>query len=341
MGDIPDFVRDAATLAEYEAAKAAAQHSETADAEGEIRATYARKHQAVLAEIASATAAVEEKRKLAEQVAKSYAESFPQHVHGKHITAPSFFENLLSFGRASRLYGAATHATEDVLNAQTALRHKQQAEDELETWLKRQLAHTTAEHKEQSDQADWLEKFHARPEIAELLKRVQAIRQEREDFARRLAAGQVTGKEQRDRWLAENSILPLRPPFESTIIDSIGHFGDLSCWVFVDQGGNKSWLPYDRRLAGLVDATFDVYRLAGDFEAKFTRSEDGHRRASPLDRFLKSAADEAEAHAQWRNRASTLQTQKNAAKDSPVEDPVDQKTLDLLAGLAKDSTAAT
>lgn len=332
-GPIPNFAKDSATLAEYDAAKERAQQTEISDAESAARGTYSRKHAAALAEIQAATGAIEEKRKLADQALKAYAESYPDHVHRSQIEAPGFFERLFTFGRASHLYNDAARAAEEVLNSQVAFRRKQHAEEELETWLTRSLHHASVELKEQMEAPEWLDTFHARPEIAELWQRVQAIRAEREEYARRLAAGEVTPVEQRNRWLGENTIEPLRPTFDEMMIDNIMHFGDLSCWLFNDAQGNKFWLPYDRRLEPLIDWVFDTYRVADDLEAKFTRSDEG-RRVTPLDHYLRQSSDEADARKQSRKRMTQLRAQKDFAKDSPVDDLEDKKTLDLLATLA-------
>ncbi|MBV8424565.1 MAG: hypothetical protein JO349_05205 [Candidatus Eremiobacteraeota bacterium] len=333
-GGIPNFAKDSATLAEYDAAKERAQRTEIADAESAARASYTRKHAAVLAEVAAADVTLKQKREAQEAAVKAYAEEYPEHVRRNQIESPSFFERIFSFGKASRLYNAAARSAEEVLDAQAALRRKQHAEEELETWLSRQLHHAAVELKEQLEQPEWLDKFHARAEVAELWQRVQAIRHEREAYTQRVSAGEVSPIEQRDRHMGENTIEPLRPPFEHVMIESIVHFGDLSCWIFVNVENNKYWLPYDRRLDSLVDWVFDTYFLAGDIEAKFTRSEEG-RRAAPLDHYLRHNSDEAEARNEWRKRTSALRTQRDFAKDSPVDDLEDKKTLDLLASLAE------
>lgn len=334
-GGIPNFAKDTAILKEYEAFKERAQRTEIADAESAVRASYSRKHASVLAEVAAATVALTEKRKAAEEAVKAYGESYPHHVHRNAIESPSFFERLFSFGGASRLYNTAARAASDVLDAQAALRRKQHAEEELETWLARQLHHASVELKEQMEKPEWLDKFNARPEVADLWKQVRGIKEEREDYTRRVAAGEVSPLEQRDRWLGENAILPLRPPFESVILESIMHFGDVSIWIFQDIERNQFWLPYDTRLEGLIDWVFDTYMLVGNMEAKFTRSEDG-RRIAPLDHYLRyHHPDESEAKLQWRKRTTALRSERHVARDSPVDDPEEKQILDLLAKLAE------
>ncbi|MBV8423713.1 MAG: hypothetical protein JO349_00865, partial [Candidatus Eremiobacteraeota bacterium] len=207
---------------------------------------------------------------------------------------------------------------------------------ELENWLRRSIHRVTVELKERAGTQEWLDKFHSRPEVAELWKRVKWIREDRENYQKRLEQGDVAPLEQRDRYLGENKILPLRPPFDGMMIDDIVNFGDISCWVFQDLNSNKFSLPYDRRLEPLIDSVFDTYRLVDDLKAKFNRSDDG-RRFTPLDHYLKRLRDETDARVEWRKRTTNLRTQKDIARDSPIDEPEDKKILDLLASLAATS----
>lgn len=335
-GGIPDFGKDAATIAEYDAAKARFERSEISHAESAVRASYTRKRAGVLAEIAAAANALEERKKLAERALRAYAESYPRHVRGNQIERPGFIEWLFSFGRASRLYNSAARSSQEVVNAQATYRRRQRWEEELENWLRRSIHRVTVELKERAGSQEWLDKFHGRPEVAELWKRVQQIKEEREAYGKRLETGDVPPLEQRDRYLGENKVTPLRPPFDAMMIDDIMNFGDISCWIFQDLSGNKFWLPYDRRLEPLIDSVFDTYRLVDDLKAKFNRSEDG-RRFTPLDHYLRRLRDETDARVEWRKRTTNLRTQKDIARDSPIDEPDDKKVLDLLASLAATS----
>jgi hypothetical protein len=165
---------------------------------------------------------------------------------------------------------------------------------------------------------------------------VQTIREDREAYGQRLASGDVSPLEQRDRFIGENKIVPLRPPFDGMMIDDIMNFGDISVWLFLDLQTNRFWLPYDRRLENLIDSVFDTYRLVDDLKAKFNRSDDG-RRFTPLDHYLRRLRDETDARVEWRKRTTNLRTQKDVARDSPIDEPEDKKILDLLASLAATS----
>lgn len=330
---IPDFEKDAATIAEYEAALQREERALLSEAEGEVRSTYGRRRTAVLSELTASSNVLDERRKQAEAALHAYAERYPDHVHGSQVQRPTFFQVLFSFGGASRLYNHAAKTSEDVLIAQAAYRRHQRAEDELETWLSRSLARAAADIREKMQSQDWLNRFHSQPDVEELWKHVQAIREEREDYEQRLAAGDVTPLEQRGRFMAENKIAPLRDESEKVVIDSILHFGDLlSFWIFVDAAGKKSFLPYDRRLEHLMDWAFDTYTLVNRLEVKFSRSEDG-RRLSALDQFIQRFGSESEGRNQWRNRTSEIRVQMDAAGHTLADDPEDKRLLDLLAAL--------
>lgn len=329
---LPDFQSDAAAIAEYEAALQREERLAIAEAERDVRATYSRRHATVLSEITAASSALEERRKQAESALQAYAGSYPDHVHGSQLHRPSFFETLFSFGGASRMYNLAQRTVDEVVNAQASYRRHQRSEDELEAWLARALARAAADVREKMQAPEWLDTFHAQPDIEELWKRVQAIRAEREDYQQRLAAGEVPPLEQRDRYMGENQLVPLRAPAEGTVIESIVHFGDISLWLFVDGVGSKSCLPYDRRLEPLIEWAFDVYVLVDRVEVKFSRSEDG-RRLSALDRYIELLHSDSEGRGAWRNRTTAIHAQLSSAGQAFVDDPDDKRLLDLLAAL--------
>jgi hypothetical protein len=331
--DIPDFAKDSATIAEYAAAREQYERSAIADAESEVRSAYSRKKAGVLAEIAAASASLEERKKIAASALHAYQASYPMHVSRVQIDRPGFFEIIFSFGGALSLYNSAARSAEEVIDAQAILRRRQRWEEELEQWLARSLSRATSELKEKMQSAEWKEHLRAQPELSDLSQRVEAINAEREDYTRRLADGEVSAQEQRDRTMAENGIMRLRPPFETVMIENIRHYGDLSCWLFEDATQTRYWLPYDRRLSKLIDWVFDTYRLVDDLEAKFSRSAEG-RRITPLDRFQERFSDQDEARSELRKRTSLLRSQQDVAREAPIDDSEDKEVLDLLADLA-------
>ena len=332
-GVTPDFATDHATLAEYEAIKERYLKSAISQAESAVRASYSKKRASALGEIKVAADALEERRAAADAALKAYAAAFPARVHGNQMERPSFFEGLFSFGKASRLYNAAEKTAGDVLDATAMYRRRQRFDEDLDAWLRRSIARVTNEIKQQSETPDWLAKFHAQPEVAQLWTKVQTIRGERDAYQKRLAAGQVSTEEQRVRFLGQNKIASLRPSFEGMMIDAIVHFGDTSILTFIDLSGNRFWLPYDHRAWNLVDSVFDAYRVVDEVKTKFSQTKDG-RRFTPADHFTHRLGDEAEGRDAARKRTEALKAQKQVARDATVSDPDDKKVLDALTRLA-------
>ena len=328
---VPDFEADAKAIADYEAALKREERVALGEAEREVRATYSHRHAAVLAEVAASSKALEDCRKRSEAALRAYAERYPGHVHGLQLQRPTFFEVLFTFGGASRLYNAAARTVEDTLKAQEAYRRHQRAEQDLEEWLARALSRAAADVREKMQAPDWVDKFHAQPDVEPLWKRVEAIRDERADYERRLEMGDVAPLEQRARFMAENRLTPLRGPCEHIVVESIVTFGDISCWVFVDGSGTKAVLPYDAHLANLMEWSFDTYFVADRLEVKFSRSEDG-RRLSALDQYIGRLGD-ADGRFEWRNRNTAVRLQMDSARQALVDDHDDQRLLDLLTAL--------
>ena len=338
-GGIPDFAKDAATIAEYDAAKARFERSEISHAESAVRASYTRKRAGVLAEIAAAANALEERKKIAERNLKGYAEAYPRHVRGNQIERPGFFEWLFSFGGASRLYNSAARSSQDVVNAQATYRRRQRWEEELENWLRRSIHRVTVELKERAGSQEWLDKFSVRAQKSPICFGV---------CNRSAKIGKPTDSvwppatsRRSNSAIASSVRTRLRRcvrTFDGMMIDDIMNFGDISIWIFLDLQTNKYWLPYDRRLENLIDSVFDTYRLVDDLKAKFNRSEDG-RRFTPLDHYLRRLRDETDSRVEWRKRTTNLRTQKDVARDSPIKRPRTRKSSDLLASLAATSPA--
>lgn len=335
---IPNFASDAGAVAEYEDAVARHQQTEIAEAEQAIRTSYVQKRDGITTEIEATHAALEAARAQAKQTVTAYAARCPRRVSRARIVPPSFWEVLFTFGYAYRLYKAADTAFNAMMDAESAYRRSKHREEELETWLKRSLYHAALEARKRTESPEWQDEFNARPEIAPLHAKVAAVRQERAAYEARLAEGAVTAPEMRDRALAERAIVPLRAPFAGMLVTEIARFGDLTYIVFTDLHDNLYRLPYDRRLEPLFDLVLETYRLADTFEAKVHRFENGAK-FTPVDHFAKRLPDRTEANAQARKRTETLKIE--IADATPVEDPQDEKVLEMLAALARSAGAQT
>ena len=333
---IPNFAADAEAIANYEAARGQYEQDELGAANEALRATYTKKRAAAQAEVEKAKQVLDDNRTAAETARRNYARSYKHRLRHNQLESPNFWEILFSFGGAYGKYRAATRATEKYFAAMTVYRQRQREEMEVEEWLARGVQRVRSELRKRLETPGGLDTFHARPEIAPLWARVEQIRAERKDFESRLGAGQVSPRELRDRTLSERSIAPLRAPFESAVIVDLAPFGNLWCWVFSNAEHQLFWLSYDPRLFGLMDWVFDTYVLVDALEAKFTRSPEG-RRITPLDRYLKKYHSNENANMELRKRNVALRFQQDNAEQIRVEDPEEQKLIDVLASLAEGS----
>ena len=335
---IPNFASDAGLIADYENAVTQQQQTEIAEAEQAIRTTYVQKRDGISTEIEATHNALEAARVRAKQTVTAYAARCPRRVSRARIVAPSFWEVLFSLGYAYRLYKDADAAFNAMMDAESAYRRSKHREEELETWLKRSLYHASLDARKRTETPEWQDEFNARPEVAPLYAKVTGVREERAAYEARLTEGTVTPQEMRDRALAERGIAPLRPPFEGVLVTEIARFGELAYLVFTDFHNNLYRLPYDRRVEPLFDLVIDTYRLADTFEAKVHRFDNGAK-FTPVDHYAKRAEDRSEANAEARKRTETLKIE--IADTTPVEDPEDEKVLEMLAALARSAGAQT
>jgi hypothetical protein len=120
-----------------------------------------------------------------------------------------------------------------------------------------------------------LSEFHERPEIKPVHKRIEKVKKERADYAKRVERGVVSDEEQRDRAMAEQKLIPTELPIMGAIIGKVARFGNLSYFQLRDLEKKESLLSYDPRLDPLRNCVFDVYSVAGTVAAKLKRNDNG------------------------------------------------------------------
>lgn len=273
--DIPDFEKDAKDLDAYEDAKRRYTRQQISSAETAIQTSFAQKRDQLQREIKNARSFEDERRASAMVATRQYANAYPIHVDKKGINPPSFWENLLSFGRAGRLYRAAFVAAEALDQLRAAMRKREEQLAALDDQMKRAIYLKEESIKKQMESESGLNEFHERPEIKPLWKRIEKIEKERADYAKRLEAGKVTDEEQRDRAMAEQKLMPTELPIMGAIIARVARFGKLSYFQLRDLERKESLLSYDPRLDALRNSVFDVYAVAGTVAAKLKRNDNG------------------------------------------------------------------
>jgi hypothetical protein len=331
---IPDFEKDAQSIAAYEDARVKYERREAGDAESRTRNSFAKKRDAIRAEIAVAASILDERKLKAEKAFKAYANRYPQRVDRNKPMKPSFFESLLSFGMAGRMFNRAVTSASEAIAAQSLRRRKEHDEEELEQQLKRALYLQEESIKKKLEGAEGIAAFHARPGVAVLHKRVEEIKLERARYAQRLEKGEVPPNEQRDREFAERKISQLEAPFAGATIIRVARYGNLSYFILRDLERKLYHLAYDPRLEPLIENVLDVYRLADSFETKLTRGNDG-RPMAVADHYATNYKDEEVARSEYRRARTALRTPRTDLQPMTFVEQAEQQLVDLLAQFAR------
>lgn len=273
---VPDFQADAEAVAAYDDARVSYLSRQATEAEERTRTSFAKRRAAIREEI-DTTAALQEGRKaMAEEALWQYALRYPLRVVDDTPSRPSFWEAFWSFGFASRMYQRAIVTAAEVAHAKSRRRRLEQSEEELEHQLQRALYLQEEARKKSLEQPDGgLAAFHEQPAIAALRTRVEEINAERARFAARLAAGEVSHVELRDREFAQERIVRLGAPCDGVTIVRVTGYGPLTYFILRDLESKLYALAYDPRLEALIDFVVDVYWLVDAFCVRATSAPTG------------------------------------------------------------------
>jgi hypothetical protein len=331
---IPDFEKDAQSIAAYDEARIRFERREAGDAESRTRSSFTKKRDAIRAEIAVAASLLEDRRDKAEKAFKNYANRYPQRVDRNKPMKPSIWESLMSLGNAGRMYNRAVTTAAEAIAAQSLRRRKEHDEEELEQQLKRALYLQEDAIKKKLEGAEGMAAFHARPGVAVLHKRVEEIKVERARYAQRLEKGEVPPNEQRDREFALHKIAQLEVPFTSITVIRVARYGNLSYFLFRDLERKLYHLAYDPRLEPLIENVVDVYRLADSYETRLARGADG-RPMAVADHYAANFKDEEVARSEYRKARTALRTPRTDLPPMTFVGPEEQQVVDLLANFAR------
>jgi hypothetical protein len=273
--EIPDFEKDTRDLDGYEDAKRRYSRQQLASAETAIQTSFGQKRDTLQREVKNGRTFEDERRANAMVSTRTYATAYPIHVDKRGVQPPTFFENLFSFGRAGRLYRTAFVAAEALDQLRQAMRKREEQLAQLDEGMKRAIYLKEEAIKKSLESESGLHEFHERPEIKPLFKRIEKIKKERAEYAKRLEKGKVTDEEQRDRAMSEQKLSPTELPIMGAIIAKVARFGNLSYFQLRDLAKKESLLSYDPRLDPLRNCVFDIYSVAGTVAAKLRRNDNG------------------------------------------------------------------
>jgi hypothetical protein len=331
---IPDFEKDAQSIAAYEDARVRFERREGTDAESRTRSAFDKKREIIRAEIAVAASLLQEKKEKAEKALKAYASRYPHRIDRNKPVKPSLWESLFSFGGAGRTYNRAIDTAAEAVQAQTLRRRKEHDEEELDQQLKRALYLQEDAIKKKLESPEGVNAFHARPGVAVLHKRVEEIKAERTNYVARLERGDVPPQEQRDREFAERKISQLEVPFAGVTIVRVVRYGSLTYFLLRDLERKLYHLAYDPRLESLIENVVDVYRLADSYEVRLGRGGDG--RPMPVaDHYAANFKDEEVARSEYRKARTQLRSPRTDVPPMTFVEPPEQQLIELLATFAR------
>lgn len=330
--DIPDFAKDAKDLDTYDDAKRRYERQQMASAETAIQTSFAQKRDQLQREIKNGRTFEDERRATALVTTRAYANAYPIHVDKRGVNPPGFWENLFSFGRAGRLYRAAFLAAEALDQLRTAMRKREEQLGALDDQLKRAIYLKEESIKKAMETEAGLNEFHERPEIKPLFGRIEKVRKERAEFAKRLERGQVSDEEQRDRAMSEQKLVPAELPIMGAVIAKVARFGNLSYFQLRDLERMESLLSYDPRLDSLRNCVFDVYSVAGTVAAKLKRNDNGTA-FRVADHFKACWRNQDKAEELYSQHRSALREDRGLAPMPPRNDS-EAEIVERLANLA-------
>jgi hypothetical protein len=192
-----------------------------------------------------------------------YARIVPKQRTASGIVRPPtlFFDNLMSMGAAEKFYKQAVEAAnakrEAMMKVRATSRDLQKHMDKIETAL---VVHELDVRKYYKTE-EGKKELEADPRLAELAKAVAEIDVERGDYQLRLAAGEVSDEERRDRTMAQDGyryldgeVLGLHCLHEREL-----RFGTLRYLMFRDRVDRIWILEYTADVIPLTQMRFDIF----------------------------------------------------------------------------------
>ena len=330
--EIPDFEKDERELSAYEDAKKRHLRQAISNGETAIHASFKAKRELLVREIKASRSFEDERRGSAIHTTRQYANAFPSRVDKRGINSPSFWENLFSFGRAGRLYRAASIATEALEQLRTGMRKREEQLGALESQMGRAIYLKEESIKKAMETDAGIAEFHERPEIANLFARVESVSKERIRYAKRLERNEVSSEEQRDRAISEFKLSFTVLPLMGAIIIKVARFGALSYFQLRTLEKKESLLSYDPRLDPLRNSVFDVYAVAGAVAAKLKRNDNGTA-FRIADHFKACWRNQEQAEELYGQHRAALREDRGLPKMEP-RDEAEAEIIERLAALA-------
>ncbi len=271
---------------------------------------------------------------IADEAREAYRLAYPNNVKKTRLLPPSMVDNLRSLGAASKLHHAAEEAWRNAEHAASEIRRIEHNENQLDIELKKALERAPAVSKEVTESEKWLAEIHAEEELAAVKAKVDAVVAEREAYAQRLAAGNVSPDEQRLRAFAEQNIKHVALPLKGMMFLRIDEFGPKAYLIVRDIAKQHYALPYDRRLEPMLDGVYDIVERGKEADVRRGMRDNGQP-LSLFDHFrICSDNNDEAAHQASRQHHEFLRRNRMLASMTEV-DETEARVIGLLVDFAK------
>jgi hypothetical protein len=334
---IPNFREDERLQARYASMLERRIKTHFADHENSIRRNASAKRDERRDELREAQAEWNARNAVSEATRESYRAAYPQYVKKTRLIGPSVIDNMRSLGAAKKLYHAAEEAWRATEHAASEIRRIEHNEAQLEIELSKALERAPETSKDVTTSERWLNEIHAEEDMAEAKAKNDTIVAEREDYAKRLAAGTVSNEELRLRAFAAEDIKHVTLPFDGLMFLRIDHFGPNAYFIMRDLRKRMFALPYDRRLDVLMDGVYDIAKNGKEFEVRRARRENTPVPMSLLDHFNKCSDSPEAAQEAYREYQEFVKA-KRAIATMTEADELEASVIALLAAVAAEKT---
>ncbi len=275
MSDVPDFERDDAAAAAYEAAKQRYIRAVVEQSEAALHEAFVKRRSELSEEVDSLTAVVKTRQETFETAAAAYAVRLPHRVKKTVVRPPSFFERLRTFNAIGRFYRRAADAANLLDDAQAMLRKRRDAIDTLERETKRTIYLREEAVRKRLQTPEGLAELHNSPLVRGAYARLQAAQADRAAFDERVKRGEVTPEEARDREMQQRGQTFATVPLSGVIIARIVQYASLTYYVLRDVARKEMLLSYDPALEPLRDLVFEVTHTSAGYDAQLHYLADG------------------------------------------------------------------
>jgi hypothetical protein len=334
---VPNFREDERLQARYAMMLERRIKTHFTEHENSIRRHASTKRDELRDELSAAQAEWNTRNAVSETARELYRAVYPLNVKKTRLVEPSALDNMRSLGKAKKLYHAAEEAWRATEHAAGEIRRIEHNDAQLEIELAKALERAPETSKDVTTSETWLNEIHADEEMGDAKAKSDAVTAERDDYAKRLAAGAVSAHELRLRAFALEDIKHITPVFEGLMFLRIDQFGEHAYFIMRDLRKRLFALPYDRRLEPLLDGAYDIVKNGKEHEVRRAKRDNTPICLTLLEHFLRCSENAEAGQAAYREHQEFAKAKRTIATLTEV-DEVEAAVISLLAGVAAEKT---